>query len=157
MSAFMCSDKHIAILAQFAAFDPEQPDTPRLCPGDLYDKAIGTDFPRTSDKHNCSPLEAVNYFAAVLYETNEIAMQHRYGDAPEENPPQFTEAPTIADIKEFYKHVSLGQIAKLAASYAYQACEHEDWCNTKACHLIAHINECLVRALPGYETADWSV
>lgn len=155
MSAFMCSDKHIAILAQFAAFDPERSDTLRIHPGCLYDKAIGIAF--ASDKYRCSPLEAVNYFAAVLYETNEIAMQHRYGDAPKENPPQFTEAPTITDIKEFYKHVSLGQIAKLAASYAYQACEHEDWCNTKAYHLIARINECLVRAHPDYETADWRV
>lgn len=160
MSAFMCSDRHIAILAQYAAFpvDLTCPDKPRIPP--CYLPPADPEWPDPLERPKGSAatvLDSLNYFAAVLHQTNEIAMQHRYGDELKGDPPQFTKPPTPEAIEAFRDSVTYAEIARLAHSYTYQACEHEGWHRTTAYHLIALIHSELAEKLPGYEAAAWSV
>jgi hypothetical protein len=46
---------------------------------------------------------------------------------------------------------------KLCMSLDYQSCECDDWQRTEAYYLLRKIIDVLVRALPGYDDAEWSI
>lgn len=56
-----------------------------------------------------------------------------------------------------YHMLKPGPVAKLAACYEYQSCEHDEWETSVAKDIIARLNDRLVRFLPGYEGGPWGI
>lgn len=100
---------------------------------------------QTYSSNKMSFQEAAN----ELYEENCNSLHARYGDDDFEplNPP-INYVPTID---------SMGVMAKQVSCYEYQACEHEEWENSKAYHMCQAIKEALLRNHPDYEDAPWGV
>lgn len=48
------------------------------------------------------------------------------------------------------------QIIKISQGVDYQSCETDDWRDTLAWRQLDWINSAAIRALPGYDQADWS-
>jgi len=56
-----------------------------------------------------------------------------------------------------YTGLKPGPVAKLAACYDYQSCEHAEWATSIAKDIIARLNDKLVTFLPGYEDGPWGI
>ena len=49
------------------------------------------------------------------------------------------------------------EILKLCNCYSYQTCETEDWRQTEAWEIMNTLRGFAIRALPGYEEAQWEL
>lgn len=62
-------------------------------------------------------------------------------------------------VAEGYKFRTNDPVAVLKAcdGYEYQSCEHPGWRTSEACAFLDALRRKMIRALPGYADADWSV
>ena len=58
---------------------------------------------------------------------------------------------------EWALRISAVQILKACHCYACQACECADWETTEARAIVRAIEAAAIRAIPGYESADWGI
>lgn len=131
MSAFICDEYHISALAVYA--------TRARQPNYLY--------------HNgeCIYLDNDQQIAQVLYDQNLRSVNARYNEQ--------TDAAFTFDRMAAYlidRHTPVEMI-KAAHCYDYQACETEDYRDTLAHAIIKYIISKAIRALPGYEKAEWGL
>lgn len=56
-----------------------------------------------------------------------------------------------------YLDIKPARIAKIAAHYEYQSCEHPSWYSSEAQHTILRLYSALCRHLPGYDDAPWGI
>lgn len=89
-----------------------------------------------------------------LYDMNKVAIETRYpGDAG------MIGAPPVASYavgKDFIDVHGFGAVAKLAHSYAYQACEAGDYDGSAADIIVQTVVENVVRESTSYKEGPWS-
>jgi hypothetical protein len=96
--------------------------------------------------------------ANMLWKENMISVAYRYGDPVEDLPGDhyvddgITKADVAAQAAVPFEAVHL---LKACACYAYQSCEHSGWEASEAFSFIQALKDKAVRALPGYENAEW--
>jgi hypothetical protein len=148
MSAFMCSDNHLAILASYAV---------RNCL-EAVPYALRTEVER--DGFELKPggyMRTVARVASMLARENLLSIAHRYpGDHAGEQEayasfdvPHGTQARAAA--------LPVIAIIKACHCYAYQSCEHGTWEGSQAHTLVQAIEAHAVRHLPGYDAAPWGL
>lgn len=135
MSAFMCSEKHLTVLASYAlrfnlygagGISPEQPNR----------EILAAAF-RLLARENGRSLDA-RYPGDSAKDSIELLRPSKGGAA------EFLDFPAVA-------------IVKLCHCYAYQACEHRGWAESFAKKLVDTIEAHAVRRMPGYEQAPWGL
>jgi hypothetical protein len=131
MSAFICDDYHISVLAVYAASGREQAYV-------YYDGKLYT------------PLDA-HEVAAILHAENVRSVNERYRKNEQ---PSFTFQPAAYRCMDQYSPV---EIIKACNCYNYQACETDDYSSTLAKCIIDAIVSKAIRRLPGYEAAEWGI
>ncbi len=84
----------------------------------------------------------------ALWQENQRSVNYRYseGDTVSEYVYQQTQEP-----------VSPVQALKFIQCLRYQSCETPDWEDTKAAALLDRLQIDIIRVLPGYEDANWSI
>lgn len=148
MSAFMCSDRHLAVLAAYAARNVLE-DVPYELRSDLdrdgFERRSG-DFVRT-----------ISRVASMLAAENLKSIAHRYpGDhTGEAEAYERFDVPKNAETEA--RTLPRLTIIKACHCYAYQACEHPGWEASAARKLINAIEAHAVRNLPGYNDAPWEL
>lgn len=133
MSAFMCSDKHLSVLACYIVRHNLDLTGESDEPLGLREARVF----RTLARENCKSLDA------------------RY---PGDN--NFdTEAMCRLDPSSRFLAASMAPVAliKLCHCYAYQSCEHKGWQDSRAKGLVDGAESHAVRALPGYSDAPWGL
>lgn len=130
MSAWVCTNAHVDyIIAATVSFDRRR------------------ELPM-------SPTEA----GRLLLQENVRSVLHRYG-------PDALSADEVAAYARQIEQYTFSDVAtltpvaalKLLASWQYQTCETPDFKETSAWGLAEKIRSLLVAALPGYDTAPWSL
>ena len=127
MSAHLCSEAHLSVLAVAIARDPHAQGTEEEIFALLAQENANSLNDRYTAPEECAP-EAI---AALRFER--LLMLER--------PQAFAPIALI----------------KLAQSYAYQACEHPAWEASRAHALIRGLIDAQIARLPGYESAPWTI
>lgn len=128
MSAFICSDKHISALVNWAARNK--------C--DYWPEgAVRRSNVECHEKEVFKMLLAENY-ASVNYRYNE------------EDEPEGTYDPKALVTDPVH-------IIKMCHCLDYQSCEHPGWADSRAKALLDQIESAAIRALPGYDNAPWEL
>jgi len=123
MSAFICNNYHISMLASYAK-------NHRLsCVRDMEAKEVG----------------------AILYAENLASVNARYGHNQNE------QDTFVFDAKAQHTNPAPVAILKALNCLYYQSCEHDAWLTSKACEILDAITANAIRALPGYEEAQWEI
>lgn len=135
MSAYMCDDKHLRLLAAWCM-------TGRG-PMNLYVSRVGEELKR----------ETATRIAKMLAQENWESVSYRYQRESIYNP---SEALTVtdSDINEA-RCKSPVEIIKSAQCLEYQSCEHPGWNESNAKKQIASIIDRAITWLSGYEDANW--
>lgn len=97
----------------------------------------------------------------TLIRANVESIEARYPDTkghPQEMPGCYIDAETYTHAL-YAKHTNLTPAAGLKAisGYEYQACEHKGWNGSVAQVFCDSLRHALIRALPGYSSADWEI
>lgn len=148
MSAFMCSDNHLAILASYAV---------RHCLEDVP-YALRTELERDGFEHKPGGyMRTVARVASMLASENLRSIEHRYpGDhSGEQEAYASFDVPKGAETRAH--QLPALHIIKACHCYAYQACEHPGWEASDARKLTDAIEAHAVRHLPGYDAAPWGL
>jgi hypothetical protein len=143
MSAYMCSERQLTILAAYAVKHCLE-----AVPSELR-RDLDTDgFEHKRGAHD----RAVDRVFAMLVRENLASLAARYpGDEPGD--------PEVYGPKDTARRETLPavHIIKLCHHYAYQACEHSGWQDSAARKLIGAIESRAVLHLPGYDDAPWGL
>jgi len=145
MSAYMCSERQLTILAAYAV---------KHCledvPYDLRTELERDGFERTRGGHD----RTVARVLRMLARENLESLEYRYpsGTPVDDLAPGYE--PVAAARKETLPALHM---IKLCHHYAYQACEHPGWQDSAARKLVDAIEAHAVRRLPGYDDAPWGV
>ncbi|HEY6728323.1 MAG TPA: hypothetical protein VI197_30140 [Polyangiaceae bacterium] len=148
MSAFVCSDTHLAVLASYAV---------RNCLEDVP-YALRTELERDGFEHKPGGyMRTVARVASMLARENLLSIEDRYpGDHSGEH--EAYETFTISKVAETRaRELPALTIIKACHCYAYQACEHPGWEASDARKLTNAIEAHAVRHLPGYDAAPWGL
>jgi hypothetical protein len=150
MSAYLCNTQHIGALAAFATT--------------TFSKyAGGGHICALHDWRGGSNTETAMRVAAELAEQNIASLAARYpsdtsGNRP--GPSGITDDQYVADCRDFareYLRRPTGlkplDIISMCKCYEYQACESDDWVETKAHTQIQWIIDEAFRQIPGYDDA----
>jgi hypothetical protein len=136
MSAYQVSNKHItALIANVCQI--------RFMGDRLFDGDGQVEFYWNNERQCLKTAEA----GQLLADECSRSVDSRYNNHAEVEPFEIV----------FPGRLSALDILKLANGYSYQACETEDWGQTKAHALLEFIKAAATRALPGYEDAAWSL
>lgn len=152
MSAYICNPEHIAELAIFAA--TTRPGTgPNVSP--LYLSRPGVP---ELDPYNTPSL--ATFYADILYQENIRSVRARYPDEHWASLPGPSVKPlhlvvTLADVWPDRTRPSPVELLKMADCLEYQSSETDDYRETLAYEVLDSIRRAAIRALPGYEEADW--
>lgn len=127
MSAFMCSNRHLTALAAYAV---------RNRISGMPDAALA----RT----------VVTEVFNLLARENAASLDARY-------PADKGEPLAFIDERAMVEQFPLMHIIKACHCYAYQACEHTGWADSRAKRIVDDIEAHAVRHLPGYDAAPWGI
>lgn len=130
MSAWMCSDSHLKLVALWAAKTPG---------------VAGVD------------VAVANEATGILWEANRDSLLARYGDSGAEMvgadaAPEFM----AADVAPLDAHAVV-EVLKQIRCYRYQSCEHKPWSSSQAHMLTERAEDRAIAALPGYADATWGI
>ena len=128
MSAYVVSDHHLNYLVSFAS-------DKRVT---WYDKKSGT---RPDVYGNEQEI------FSKLHRANVESVNARYKEHDTSEPVPF----------EYRGDTEPIQILKACACFDYQACEVEDYDQTEAARVVDAIRDAAIRALYGYENAQWEI
>ena len=128
MSAFICSDNHISAIVKWATRN---------------NVSIWYGNPsrslRTGDEQE---------IVEILYAENVKSVNYRYkGDDPTTGCVYDPTSPILTPV----------EVIKLTQSLEYQSCEHPGWETSDAKEVLRTIKSEVIRRLPGYELAEWSI
>jgi hypothetical protein len=141
MSAHILSEKHINLLVNAAFF------TGHNCGKfSIYYEGKTHQFNQNHNELNCEKL------GQILVDQNYRSVNERYNET-NKSPRfvfKFNPLPMVA-LK------NIVQIFKACDCYDYQACETDDYYDTKARSIIDEIRDHLISQLPGYDEAEWSI
>lgn len=137
MSAFMCSDHHIAVLAAYAVkFCHWRPSI--MAPGETRSNA--------------------ELLGEKLFQENVLSLQARYAMRGSFDDPPYKHSRSA--LLEATRLPAV-QIIKSAQCYRHQANEHDGWGEGRASSDANQITEAIIEraieALPGYEEAKWGM
>jgi hypothetical protein len=134
MSAFMLSKSHIDYMVSAGKLWGVQKDPTRW-------------------KDNSVSQSVCNEIGAMLWGENERSLQARYGDEPSGDASAYRHRFTTA--------IDAVQVIKACHCFDYQACESEDYFDTKAAKWVAALKAEAVKHIPGfseaYERAEWGI
>lgn len=133
MSAFVVSQKHISILANYACDHYAHL-------GPCADRASQDDY---------------DYLYTTLARQNVRSVCHRYEDEKEADYAEFCKPRGFSPGSA--KSLPAVHVLKLCDCLDYQSCETEDWRETPAYHVLSRIRDAATSNLPGYEEAPWAV
>ena len=143
MSAYMCSERQLTILAAYAV---------KHCL-DAVPSGLRPDLDSDGFEHKPGAhARAVASVFSMLARENLASVEHQY-PASARTP---LEAYRPHDAARREKLPALHMI-KLCHHYAYQACEHPGWQDSAARKLIASLESHAVHNLPGYDDAPWGL
>jgi hypothetical protein len=148
MSAFMCSDRHLGILAAYAV-------------AHLLDKvpyALRTELER--DGFECKPgatHRTISRVASMLASENLRSLAHRYPRDHHLDAAAYDNFDIPRTIEADARMTPTLHIIKACHCYAYQACEHPGWQDSAARKLVDAIEAHAVLHLPGYDAAPWGL
>jgi hypothetical protein len=128
MSAFVCSDYHISVLA-------------------VYATSRRSDYVYHKDER--VDLNDAEEIAGILHAQNVRSVNALYREEEQ--------AGFIFD-RDALRYVTIyssADVIKSAQCYTYQACETDDYQDTLAHRIIEFIISKAIRRLPGYEDAEW--
>lgn len=145
MSAFLCSAKHISVLANASKL----PSGMRLVYIDEFLPAEVAAGARAASGQ--SDEEAL---FNLLADENLKSVSYRYPDAT-----KISDWTSDANFSyDCRAHVRTAvEVIKLAHSYEYQACEHPEWKESAAKRYVDRLISAWTRELPGYDDAEWSI
>ncbi len=130
MSAFLCNDRHINAMVRYGITQSPDP--------------LAYRFGGNWHWQNC----VVPDSAQVLVEQNYRSLGVRYGDGEKAHRINFSPFDPIHSPVE---------IIKACDCYNYQACETEDYQDTRAPAIVHAIRELAIKNLPGYDAAQWMI
>ncbi len=143
MSAYMCSERQLTILAAYAV---------KHCldavPGDLRRDLDSDGFERKAGERD--RVLARVFWMLAGEKLASLAARYpgdAHGQATDYTPVEAARKETLPAV----------HMIKLCHHYAYQACEHHGWKESAACRLIRAIESHAVHNLPGYDDAPWGV
>jgi hypothetical protein len=148
MSAYMCSERQLTILAAYAV---------KHCAGDVpYALRTELEDGRFERRPGDYDRTVGNVFSMLVRE-NLASVNHRY-------PVRINSPESEAMLADYKPHADGRRetlpalhIIKLCHHYAYQACEHPGWQDSDARKLVDAIEKHAVRCLPGYDAAPWGL
>lgn len=85
----------------------------------------------------------------LLYRENVKSVNYRY--------PDWDEAQDNIVYNPFATTLTPVQVIKACICLGYQSCEHDGWETSDAKAILDDIEAAAIRALPGYEDAEWEV
>lgn len=132
MSAFTVSDKHISAMLQAM-------NTPQMYHGYVFSYWWEGEWKEIRDKQ---------YLGQVLKNENYRSVNFRYDDN-EETLPFTYQTPE--------KRYTPVEIIALCNCFNYQACETDNWKETKAYSIMQALRENAIQSLPGMNDAPWSI
>jgi len=145
VSAYMCSERELTLLATYAVkhcLDAVPYRLRTLLERDGFERRTG-DFERT-----------VGNVFAMLTAANLASLSHRYpGDTIEHAATSDSYCPVFVRLSDYPPLT----VIKLCHHYAYQACEHDGWKDSDARKLVDTIESHAVHNLPGYDAAPWGI
>lgn len=151
MSAFMCSPLHIARLVVAGTRVQYQHASPCLARVTIDGKLQPIWLHRTNRPDLQLAVER-------LREGNARAMRDRYGaEAAAETAPLDDYLAMLSRLLENSITVDPVEALKLLDSYVYQTCEYRRYERHDSHRIVEALRHHLIRCLPGYEEADWSV
>ena len=148
MSAYMCSDRHLCVLAAYAVRHVLE-----SIPYELRSNLDSDGFERRPGDYRRTVARVAVMFALE----NLASIEHRYpGDHTGERAAYETiDVPSTAETEA--RTLPALTIIKACHCYAYQSCEHPGWGKSAARKLIDAIESHAVRNLPGYNDAPWGL
>lgn len=144
MSAFVVSHKHINTILTFAATRKNYAvEVRHLSDGSSLDLSDRADLQKAAD---------------ILYGQNVRSVSHRYNDEPANQlPGVITEVGHAITYRMILPTESAVQIIKACDCLGYQSCETDDWEQTDAYKIMTAIRERATEAIPGMDSAKWSI
>ena len=149
MSAFVVGREHIRFLVSAA----RSPRIVQYAPFSYYWNGQRHQLPM-NDR------EAAAKAGQLLWNENIRSVEGRYPDCvgkPENMPGPVDEVFIYAHSRDWTGNLEPVQVLKACNCYEYQSCEHEGWKTSEARAFIEALRSEAIRALPGYETAQWEV
>lgn len=137
MSAFLCSARHISQIVHAA--DRQAP----------LGRCASHRLMRTTDNRLWTDHEFTFY---TLLNTNVMSLRARYPGHPHDE-----EAIDHIFQSQPERDLSLVALLKLIQCYRYQSCEHQGWDGSPAEEWTRHLSAHLIRIMPCYEEAEWSL
>jgi hypothetical protein len=127
MSAFICSNEHISVLAEYAALNAADclPHSVRK----LTAQAIGK----------------------ILHAENVRSVNYRYSEL---NQDQYKHVKAMLGKPKYFQ---AAQILKAANCLSYQSCEHSGWNDSLAKEMLDNIIAGAINQVPGYADAEWHI
>ena len=105
--------------------------------------------------------DAASKVGQLLWNENILSVQGRYPDCvgkPENMPGPVDEIFIYAHSRDWNESgLEPIQVLKACNCYEYQSCEHDGWETSEAKAFIDALRAAAVRALPGYDDAQWMV
>lgn len=149
MSAYLCSERELSVLAAYAlrfTLDRIPAALTRDVEGDGFERRPGG-WKRTHAR----------VFSCLLSE-NLASLSYRYPDDKPSHAASFdTYAPIEAAERIAVMETPKLHIIKLCHHYAYQSCEHPGWKDSNAKRIIDAVEAHAVHHLPGYDAAPWGI
>jgi hypothetical protein len=143
MSAFICSEEHLGALIRFLL--DIRPSESRY----LY---LEGEEPKL-----ISEIDWRDLFAELATE-NSLSVNHRYeGSQPDCQVDTIDVVTPTQRYLRHYRALKPVEVIKCCHCYAYQACEHPGWPESRAKKIIDTIIARACRKLPGYEEAPWGL
>lgn len=107
-----------------------------------YAESIGALTALASNRDNATAI------GQLLLDENHRAVNHRYAEAG---------ASHAYAYKPYNKRLRPVEVLKLIQCISYQCCETDDWAQSEAHSILRMIEQCVIRTLPGYNAAAWSI
>jgi len=151
MSAYIVDREHIVYLVQAAARLKSSQHGPALAWTWNVDHEAGT-YDRATF-HESNDLVRVGN---MLWDENRKSVCQRYQDT-ENLPGPAGENYTITpkDFSHPIQYPNPVQVLKARDCYIYQTCEHSEWEGSEAYAFICALTNRAIKALPGYDEAEW--
>jgi hypothetical protein len=142
MSAFMCTDEHIAILAEYACARPML--------ASLVSPIVSQAYHANRDERRTD----AEIVGAALYIENEKSVRARY---PSDSGNMVSAWGYVHRMALRARALAVPAVAIIKATecYRYQACEHDGWEGSAVEQLTAAIISDAIGELPGYDAAAW--
>lgn len=148
MSAFMCSDRHLGILAAYAVAHVLE-----AVPYNLR-----SELERDGFEHKPgATYRTISRIASMLASENLKSLAYRYPRDHHLDAAAYDSIDIPRTIEADARMTPALHIIKACHCYAYQACEHPGWQDSAARKLVDAIEADAVHRLPGYGAAPWGL